>query len=76
MKIAKTITHVKFEEEAKDTLNAAAEIVGMVIEFIDNYEHEHMMDIRTGEIIKYNELISVWNILDTLSSDTEWLSGE
>lgn len=74
--MAQVVMHMGFEKEEKDNLCTANEIIDEIMTNIEDHDCGGIMNIRTGEVIDYEDLRNIFNTLETLSEDTEWLFVE
>lgn len=71
--MAQVLTHMGLNDEERGNLLITNEIIYEIMTNINNHDCGGIMNIRMGEIIDYEDLRNIFNTLETLSEDTEWL---
>lgn len=69
------LTHMRFNGAESD-FGIASDNIDEIMSNINAHGNSGIMNIRTGEIISYEVLKNTFNILESLSTDTEWLVVE
>lgn len=74
--MAQILIHMGLDDEERGNFHMTNEIIYKIMTNIDSHDCGDIMNIRTGEVIDYEDLKNIFNTLETLSEDTEWLFVE